>query len=610
MSDGFGGNFIGGFGGLNGIPANIIAQYPNYLEFANYVNGQFGGSTQWNWQLFDTLYRTSWVAEKCVTILADDMTDKWRIFEHDDPEVVKIRQAYEEENEIAETVHAALMNARLYGGSAILPILHSQFNDESFKKPFLPQSVQKDDLHGFQVLSKFDLTPLAGINRDVFQSPKVFGDYIYYKIIRIQTIIDASVSTVTEEPVNSTNLPTIHTTRMVKFYGKELLYYQKFFSGGWGDSILTPLIDKIPAIEEAFHLVYLYMDLFNVDEIKIPNLTAIVNSGAGAQLFKNYTAFRDRMRAAKLRFMDANDEMNRNQLGSLHNIVPVAQSNLQFVVAATGIPLTRFLGTSVGGFSTGDNELTQYYDLVNQQQKRLSYQLKVMDEIIERSIFGKKMDIKYRFAPKRDMTEKERAERDNMRANTFSVYMQNRVMTPQVVAENIQKDFEGLDQHYITSLEEDFIDYENNYLYQEKLEEDAADKGDTGIYDEIPDRAAQGKKDDFQRRKAENPNIKRTNDKSDPDIELGQYDKKKQKERQSDEEFAEETTVDQGKKVDEKAIDKESESHVPEKRKRKKGEPVEETDKRPVDKAEKYVPDVPRKETSRDIQIELAREPV
>lgn len=466
-------NSVSPLGGLT----ELFAQYPDYLQFCNYVQGQFGGQTQWNWQLFDTLYRTSWVADRCVSVLADDMTEKWRVFEHDDPEVVKKRQAYEDENEISDIIHQAVMAARLYGGSAILPILKSQFNDEHFKKPFLPQSVRKNDLSGFQVLTKYDLTPLAGINRDIFQSPKVFGDYIYYKIIRIQTMIDASVTAITEEPVNSANLPTIHSTRMIKFYGKELMYYQKFFSGGWGDSILVPILNKIPAIEEAFHLIFLYLDLFNVDEIKVQNLSAIVNSNAGAQLFSKYTAFRDKMRSSKLRFMDANDEMNRNQLTSIQNIVPVFQSLVQFVVGATGIPITRMLGTSVAGWSTGDNELTQYYDLVVQNQKKMSYQLKVMDEIIERSVFGKKMDIKYRFVPKREMTEKERAEIQKIKADTLAIYMTGRVMTPQIVAQNIQKDFEGLDKNYITSLDEDFIDDE----YDETEKDAGEDTGDSGI---------------------------------------------------------------------------------------------------------------------------------
>lgn len=471
--------------------SSLVAQYPQYAKFCNYVEGQFGGQTQWNWQLFDTLYRTSWVAEKSVTIMADDMCEKWRIFEHDDPEVVKIRQAYEEENEVSDTMHQAILASRLYGGSATIPILQKQFSDEYFKQPFLPESVAKGDLHGFQVLTKFDFTPLAGINRDIFQSPKVFGDYIYYKIIRIQTMIDASVSAITEEPVNSMNLPTIHSTRMIKFYGKELLYYQKFFSGGWGDSILVPILNKIPAIEEAFYLIYLYLDLFNIDEVKIPNLSAIIDGAQQGQFISKWIAFRDRMRAAKLRFMDSNDTMNRNQLSSIQNIIPVFQSLVQFVVGATGIPITRMLGTSVGGWSTGDNELTQYYDLVAQQQKKLAPQLRVVDEIIERSLFGKKMDIKYRWVPKREMTEKERAEVQKMRAETFQVYVQNRVMTPQVVAQNIQKDFEGLDENYILSLDEDFLDYEGD-----NTDKSANETGDSGVFDQKPAKSAKEENED------------------------------------------------------------------------------------------------------------------
>ena len=500
------------FGNPGLFPDSLLAQYPEYAKFCNFVNGAFTGATQWNYQLFDTLYRTSWVAERCVTVIADDMTEKWRVFEHDDPEVVKKRQAYEEENEISSVIRQAVLASRLYGGSCILPILHSQFNDAHFKQPFDPASVGKDDLHGFQVLTKFDLFPLAGINRDIFQSPKVFGDYIYYKIVRIQTMIDSSVSAITEEPVNSMNLPTIHTTRMIKFYGKELLYYQKFFSGGWGDSILVPIINKIPAIEESFYLMYLYLDLFNVDEIKIPNLSAIIDSSAGAQSFAKYTQFRDKMRQSKLRFMDSNDSMNRNQISSLQNIVPVFQSQVQFVVGATGIPITRMLGTSVGGWSTGDNELTQYYDLVAQDQKKLAPQLRVVDEIIERSLFGKKMDIKYRFVPKREMTEKERAEIQQMKANTFQTYIQNRVMTPQVVAQNIQKDYEGLDENYILSLDEDFLDYGGDETFQAEDKDGSGDNpnaGDRGVFDQAPKK----------------PKDEETeNDQADPDSEIQKAD--------------------------------------------------------------------------------------
>jgi phage-related protein (TIGR01555 family) len=438
--------------------AGFSREYPDYAGFSSWVQSQ-QGSTQWNYQLFDTLYRTSWVAEKCVTAIADDVCDKWRVFEHDDPEVLKKRQAFEEENEISSIIREALITSRLYGGAAIIPILKSQFDEDHFKQEFNPRSVKKNDLSGFQVLSKYDFAPVQGINRDIFQSPKVFGDYIYYKIIRIQTMSGEST---TLEPVAQTQLPMIHVTRMIKFFGKELLYYQKFFSGGWGDSILVPIINKIPAVEEAFHLLFMYLDLFNIDEVKIPNLAAVINTSGAAHLFETYTAFRDKMRSSKLRFMDSADEMNRNQLSSIQNVVPVFQSLMQFCVGATGIPITRILGTSVQGWSTGDNELVQYYDLVFQNQKKLAGQLRVIDEIIERSIFGKKMDIKYRWLPKREMTEKERAEVNQIKSTAFASYIQQRVMTPQKVAENIKEDYNGIDDNYILGLDEDFLDYENN----------------------------------------------------------------------------------------------------------------------------------------------------
>lgn len=440
---------------------NLFSPYENYLKFANFVNGQFGGSVNWNYEIFDTLYRTSWVADKVVTVVADDMTDKWRTFHHDDPRVVEIRQKYEEENEIKEIMREVIFQSRLYGGAALIPIIEGQFDDKIFKTKFDVSSVQKDSLKGFQTLTRFDFQPLAGINRDIYQDPKLFGDYIYYQIIRIQTMLGmGEIGTTANEPLSLNNLPTIHASRMIKFYGKELPYYQKFFSGGWGDSILVPLIDKIPAIEEAFHLMFLYLDLYNIDEIQIHNLSAIVQSDAGIELFKKYKAFREKMRATKCRFVDSSDSMNRNQLSSIANITPVFQSLLQFVTGATGIPITRILGTSVGGWSTGDNELTQYYDLIAQYQNKARPQLKLIDSIIEMNLFGKIMDISYKFPPKREITEKEKEEIKKSKADTFAIYLQNRVMTPKVVAENIKEDFEGLDEAYIESLEDDFLSYE------------------------------------------------------------------------------------------------------------------------------------------------------
>lgn len=444
---------------------SIWREFENYKELTNFIGGSFTGSANWNFQLFDNLYRASWLSEKLCTVVADDMTDKWREFEHDNPQYVEARQDFEDENEIASIIREVIWQSRLYGGAAVFPIIKGNF--DKLDQPFDLSSVKKNSLIGFHVLTKYDFAPAGGINRDILQPPRLFGDYLYYKLIRIQTAYSAGIGAgLTDvEPINDSgadSTPTIHTTRIIKFLGKELPYYQKFFCGGWGDSVLTPLLDKIPAIDEAFALLYLFFDEFNIDEYKIQGLANIVNNSSGDDLFKKYKSMRERMRDTKVRFVDANDTLNRNQLSSIAGLHSIFESMINYVVAATGIPISRLLGTSIKGFGTGENELVQYYDLIAQNQTKIKYQLRIIDEIIERHLFGKKVNIKYKFISKRELTEEQKAEIKNKNAATFASYVTARVMTPKIVAENIKNEFQGISQEYINSLEDDFISYQED----------------------------------------------------------------------------------------------------------------------------------------------------
>jgi phage-related protein (TIGR01555 family) len=464
----------------------IWGQYEQFGKLLNFVTGSYTGATNWNWQIFDALFRCSWLAEKLCTVIPEDMTDKWRVFKHDDPEITRIRTEFEEQNEIAALIQDVIMQSRLYGGAALLPIIKGSFNDEMFSQPFNMEEVKLGSLEGFQVLTKFDFMPLQGINRDIFINPKYYGDYLYYKIVRIQTMYQAGAAAGIdmEEPPNEASLPTIHVSRIIKFVGKRLFYYQKFFSGGWGDSVLTPLLDKLPAIDEAFSLIYSYFDEFNVDEYKIHNLSATVTNSAGDELFRKYKEFRERMKDTKLRFSDANDQLIRNQLGNISGLPPVFDTMINFVVAATGIPITRLLGTSIKGFGTGENELVQYYDLISQQQTKIKSQLKIIDEMIERHLFGKKLDIKYEFVSKRELTEQDKADIRVKNSQMYSQYVQMRVMTPQVVAENIKEEFKGMDDSYIATLEDDFMSYQEDMMALTSEDEEGQEGQENAFNDE------------------------------------------------------------------------------------------------------------------------------
>lgn len=453
-------------------PENWIEEYPYYANEIQFINSFCTGYSQWNWQLFDTLYRSSWIAERVVTCVADDMTDKWRKFQHPDPEVVRIREEFEDDFYIRETINSVIRQARLYGGSTIQPMIRGQVNEDSLAKPFDPSTVKKGDLLSFQVLTKFDYAPLAGWNRDIELSPLLFGDYDYYTLIRIQRLGEAGPLFVPSKEDLGT-LPKIHRSWMIKFGGTQLFYYTKTLTGGWDDSILVPLINKFAALEDSFHLLYSYLDLFNIDIFKIPNLVGQLQSNQ-QQLLQSFIQTKKSMQAAKIKFIDANDTLERQQMNSIQNIVPVFDKQAQYIAGASGIPITKILGSSVGGWSTGDNELTQYYDLIGQKQRQLlGAQLKIIDDIVERHLFGRPMGIRYKFLPKQEMSEKEKIEIGRAKAEMFDIYLQHKVLTPKIVAQNIREDFTGVDQEYIDSMSDEFLDYEDEMAKIEEEDEEA-----------------------------------------------------------------------------------------------------------------------------------------
>lgn len=440
------------------LPAAWQETYPNFYADVQFVLSQ--GGVGWNWQVFETLYRTSWLAERVVNCIADDMTEKWRVFEHPNPKIVEARTKFEEDNNIAELFNEAIRVARKYGGGCIQPLIRGQVSEEFISRQLDFDSIKKGDLINFHVLTRYDYAPFYGYNRDILVEPKLYGNFEYYTMIRIQTMMQGMQ--MTREMIQSKDigaLPIVHASWMCKFFGTKVDYYQLAYSGGWSDSVLLPLADKIAAVEQSFHLLFDYLDSFNIDYFKIPNLVGQLQAGKDSYLRK-IVDFVKSLRFSKARFVDSNDTMERHQMTSIQNIVPVFDKQVQYIVGATGIPVTKILGSSVGGWSTGDNELTQYYDQIAQKQRELRNQLRFVDEIIERHLFGRYLGIQYKFPSKREMSETERLDNKLKEAQTFTLYTQMRVMTPEIVALNIKDVYTGITDEYISKLDDEFLDYE------------------------------------------------------------------------------------------------------------------------------------------------------
>ncbi|MFX8813048.1 phage portal protein, partial [Acinetobacter baumannii] len=71
----------------------------------------------------------------------------------------------------------------------------------------------------------------------------------------------------------------------------------------------------------------------------------------------------------------------------------------QQIAGALGIPLVRLFGQSPAGFSaTGESDLSNYYDNINQQQEgRMRTPLHKLLEIVSRSKLGKPLPDSFKF---------------------------------------------------------------------------------------------------------------------------------------------------------------------------------------------------------------------
>ncbi len=84
----------------------------------------------------------------------------------------------------------------------------------------------------------------------------------------------------------------------------------------------------------------------------------------------------------------------------------------QQVAGAVGIPLVRLFGQSPAGFSTGETDLSNYYDNVStQQERRLRRPLHKVMQVLHMSLFSRPLpdDFSFEFNPLWQMSEPDRA---------------------------------------------------------------------------------------------------------------------------------------------------------------------------------------------------------
>lgn len=312
-----------------------------------------------NFKELEAAYETNWIARQIVDIPADDMTREWRTIKCQAAD--EIRQE-EDRLSLQACVNDALSWARLYGGSAILPL-----TNQDLEKPFNPELVTKGGVQRLMVFDRWELTPHAYNTWNVLAENYLQPEFY--------TLYQGG--------------QRIHWTHLIKFIGAKLPRRQRVILQGWGDSELRKCLEDIKDTASAKGGIAELMQSANLDVISREGLTEDLSTGQESKIIQRYTLFDQMKSIVNTALLDADEKLDRLTL-NLSGVSQVIDTFMVWIAGAADIPVTRLFGQSAAGLNaSGEGDLKNYYDSIRSRQtSQLDKPMALLDAIVVRSALG------------------------------------------------------------------------------------------------------------------------------------------------------------------------------------------------------------------------------
>lgn len=377
----------------------------------------------------EAIYADDGLGARIVDLLPEDMLKKgWHYeFENEKEDLENVSKKYDD---ILESIHIhdklseAFKWARLYGGAIIVI---GAFDGQDLSQPL--------NIRRIKTFENLKVIPRPNIQFGTMQfqtDPKKprFGEVEYYPI--------------SFKVGDSYQMMKVHYSRVIEVHGIKVPYTgnSNILSEYryWGLPVLQRVKDNLANLGSSFGSISSLMQELCIGKYKFKDLAEILSAPDGEKLIQNRVSVMDVMKSTfHSILMDGDDEFIRDTL-SLGGVSEVLYQFMMIVSSNTGYPMTRLFGISPGGLnSTGDSDTYTYYDMVeSKQQLELKPILKRLIEII--SVWQKLEMPEICINPIEQMTEKEQAELEQMKATTektkmetYQGYIDMGIMEPAVV---------------------------------------------------------------------------------------------------------------------------------------------------------------------------------
>lgn len=382
---------------------------------SQYVNDYFTR----NIMELEAAYRTNWIVGQVVDVVAEDMTREGiELGTGLTPgDIAKMTQAMLRLRAM-KSLCQTIKWARLYGGAAAIMLV----DGHDFATPLNVEAIGPRRFRGLLPVDRWQLNPSVA---DLISE---YGPD--YGLPRYYTVTDAGLTTGARNTLVGTR---IHHSRILRFEGIELPFRQRLVEQGWGESVIERLRDRLTSYDSATigaaQLVY----KAHLRRYGIEGLRELLATGGNAlkALNAQLEAIRDFQSSEGLTLTDAKDLFETYSY-SFAGLSDVLGEFGQQLAGATGIPLVRLFGQSPRGFSTGEADIRNYYDMVkSQQEDTLRDPVRRVLAVLHMSEFSQPLpeDFSFEFVSLWQLTEEAKAEIASKDATRVATLVQSDIFS-------------------------------------------------------------------------------------------------------------------------------------------------------------------------------------
>jgi phage-related protein (TIGR01555 family) len=308
-----------------------------------------------DYNLMNALYRNSWIAKKIIDTIPEDMCKNWFSITADlEPEYTDRYNALEQRTLVRDKILEGICWGRLYGGAGAIMMING--HQDKLDEPLDYDDIMPNSFCGLMVLDRWSgIFPGTELITDI--TDPEFGLAKYYEVRDIE---------------KDNVLSIVHHSRVIRFTGRKLPFWENQAEIGWGAAELEHVFDELAKRDNTSWNIASLVFQANLLVNKIDGLDQLSSMGdpdMQRDLY-NVKSAQNQMRNNNGMMLIGKNEEITSMNYTFAGLNDIYESQMLDVAGAAEIPVTKLFGRAPAGLNaTGESDMQNYYDKIAKDQE-------------------------------------------------------------------------------------------------------------------------------------------------------------------------------------------------------------------------------------------------